>query len=131
MITLISFVHRYQGTQEKAPKGAFLTAHPYTVLLRNYADAVQICRNAYFSNLSRISLRRTPSALAILVQVKIVGIRLWLSMKLIAGRVTPTFSARASCERPCALRNRASSLTTFSISNSDALSLIGQQSRTC
>lgn len=112
------------GTQDKAPQGAFLTAILYIPVLMIAPDALQIFQNAYFSNLSRMSLRRTPSALAILAQVRMVGTRLWLSIKLIAGRLTPTFSARASCESPCSLRRRANSLTTFSISNSEGLSLI-------
>ncbi len=113
-----------RGTQDKAPQGAFFTAILYTPVLMTATDALQIFRNIYFSNLSKMSLRRTPSALAILAQVRIVGMRLWLSIKLIAGRLTPTFSAKASCESPCSLRRRANSLTTFSISNSEGLSLI-------
>lgn len=112
------------GTQDQAPKGVFLTAILCPPVLMTGADALQIFRNIYFSNLSRMSLRRTPSALAILAQVRMVGTRLWLSMKLIAGRLTPTFSAKAPCDSPCSLRSRANSLTTFSINNSEDLSLI-------
>lgn len=114
-----------QGTQEQASDKAFLTSLSPIPSLMTGADALQISRNYYFSNLLRISPNLTPRALAILAQVKMVGMRLWLSMKLIAGRLTPTFSASVSCDKPCSLRIRANSLTTFSISASDALSLMG------
>lgn len=114
-----------RGTQEQSADNAFLTSLSPIPLLMTGADALQISRNYYFSNLLRISPNLTPRALAILAQVKMVGMRLWLSMKLIAGRLTPTFSARVSCDKPCSLRIRANSLTTFSISDSDDLSLMG------
>lgn len=111
-----------RGTRNEAPKGAFLTAaHPIR-LVGTAAHTLQIFSKDYFSNLSMMSARRAPSALAILAQVKIVGMRLWLSIKLIAGRLNPVFSASFSWERPCSLRKRASSLTTFSTSNSEDLS---------
>lgn len=115
-----------RGTRDKAPKGAFLTSPSYPRLVMTAADALQISRNSYFSNLSSRSPRRTPRALAILAQVRMVGTRWWLSMKLIAGRLMPTFSAKASWDRPCSFRSRANSLTSFSINNSADLSLIGQ-----
>ena len=76
------------------------------------------------SNLSMISARRTSSALAIFKQVAIVGVRLWLSIKLIAGRVRPVFSARASWDRPSDFRTRASSSTIFKTNCSETSSLI-------
>jgi hypothetical protein len=119
-----------EGTQKTPRQRAFLTSTLYTPLLMNGADTLQIFRNIYFSNLLSTSPSRTPRALAILAQVKMVGIRLWLSIKLIAGRLTPTFSAKVSCDRPCSLRRRANSFTTFSINSSEALSLIETGSRT-
>ena len=71
-----------------------------------------------------ISDNLTPRALAILAQVKMVGMRLWFSMKLIAGRLNPVISANLSCEIPCSLRNRMNSFAIFSTSISNDLSLI-------
>ena len=96
----------------------------YTRRYLNISDGLRICQGNYFSNLLRTSPSRTPRALAILAQVNIVGVRLWLSMKLMAGRLTPTFFAKASWDKPCSLRSLASSLTTFSTSDSATLSLI-------
>ncbi len=121
------YAYHYQnarGTQNAGRKSHFLTAAPSPTVLMNCADALQISWDFYFSNLLRMSERRMSSALAILAQVKIVGTRLPDSIKLIAGRLTPTFSASVSCDSPCSLRRRANSPITFSINCSDALSLI-------
>lgn len=121
------YTHHHQnarGTQNATTQNLFLTATLPPYVLMRLTDALQISWKFYFSNLSRMSERRTPSALAILAQVKIVGTRLPDSIKLIAGRLTPTFSASVSWDSPCSLRRRVNSPTTFSINCSDALSLI-------
>ena len=94
----------------------------------NRADALQISWKFYSSNLAITSDKLTPKALAILAQVKIVGTRLWFSIKLIAGRLNPVISANLSCEMPCSLRNRMNSSAIFSTSISNDLSLITDNS---
>lgn len=124
MTIYIDRLKNMRGTQNVSRTSHFLTATLTPYVLMNSADALQISWKSYFSNLLRMSERRTPSALAILAQVKIVGTRLPDSIKLIAGRLTPTFLASVSCDSSCSLRRRANSSTTFSINCSDALSLI-------
>lgn len=114
-----------EGTQNSASKGAFLTCplYPHTDL--NDADALQVSWEFYFSNLSRMSASRTPRARAILEQFTSFGSLLWLSIKLIAGRLKPVIWDRVSCEMACALRMRASSSTTFNTRFSEARSFMG------
>lgn len=112
-----------RGTQKKAPINAFFDNAISPRSWSNYADGAQISRKIY-SNFLRMSERETPRALAILTLVRSVGFRLLLSIKLIAGRVTPAFSAKVSCERPCSLRNLANSAATCSITFSEAMSLM-------
>lgn len=113
------------GTQGSAPKGAFLTSPHYPPLDLSGTDALQISWKFYFSNLSRMSANRTPRARAILAQFTSFGSLLWLSMKLIAGRLKPVIWERVSCEMACSLRMRASSSTTFKTRLSEARSFIG------
>lgn len=117
------------GTRSEAPRGVFLTPIEYIRIQMNRAHSVQNHRDFYFSNLLTTSASRTPSALASLAHVKIVGIRLWFSIKLMAGRDKPVLSATVSCESFCSLRNLVNSLTTFSINSSEVLSLMESHDR--
>lgn len=119
------------GPKAFARNADFLTASHIPGLLKNRADALQISRSDYFSTRAKMSASRIFRAFAILRQVSRVGIRLWLSMKLIPARLMPVFWASTSCDRPRALRAFFSSSTTFSTAMSDDLSLMGKSLPTC
>ena len=102
----------------------FLEMAPNPHHYMNCADGVRIFQRGYFSILLRISPSLTSRARAILRQVKMLGIRLWLSMKLIAGRVTPASSANFSWERPFSFRKVSNSPASFLTVSSDKRSLI-------
>lgn len=112
-----------RGTQNAGRDKPFLTAIPSPYSYLNFADGAKIRPN-FYSNFLRISDNETPRALAIFILVKSVGARLLLSIKLIAGRVTPAISASTSCERPCSLRSLANSAATCLITFSEAISLM-------
>ena len=116
------------GTQEARHGERFLTAQYIPGVVRNRADAVQY-PGIYLSNLLRMSPRRTPRALAILAQVKRVGMRWWLSIKLIAGRLRPVSSASLSWDSSFSLRSRASSSITLPTRISKALFPIWENNR--
>lgn len=127
----MTFSETCRGPKRQSKEGYFLTTPNILGVLRNRADAMQISLKTYFSIRAKISAKRRLRALAILRQVKRVGMRLWLSIKLIPARLMPVFWARASCDRPRALRAFFRSSTTFSTAMSDDLSLMGKFLPTC
>lgn len=80
-----------------------------------------------FLILAKIEPRSAFSAFAKRRQLKIVGIRLWLSIKLIAARLMPVLSASFSWDIPCSFRRRVNSSTIFSTKCSSSLSLIKRE----
>lgn len=113
-----------QGTQKAGRQSAFLTDVYTTRILMGRADALQRSREIYFSNLAITSESFTSSALAMRTQVRMVGVLVWLSTKLIAGRESPVSSANEACDSPRSLRSRVSSSTIDSTSASEGSSLI-------
>lgn len=84
--------------------GAFLTSIPPPYWFKRRSDAVKYGWNFYFRVAVNRDARSIFSAFAIFRQVKSEGIRLWDSIKLIAGRDIPIIFARFSCDNPWSLR---------------------------
>lgn len=111
----------WKGPKRRVTRHRFLTAPNIPILVLSYADGTQRSEFNYFSNWPITSLSCTPKAWAIFAAFTSVGTCLWLSIKLIAGRVSPVNSASLSWDSPCFLRSFASSSTTFPTKASEVL----------
>lgn len=120
---LLEFM-RVAGPTRCFSQYVFLTVGNTPYQFMNCADGVRIFLKAYFRRCVIMSPRSRSRAFAIFKHVTRVGLRLPLSMKLMAARLSPVISASFSCDTRFSLRAFSSSAITFFASLSESLSLI-------